>query len=481
MIAFTHRSIYLEGSMRLKIIVVNALIMAVVGVLGFVLCRAAIVSVASNRNALLPEATHDVQGAAARFELDGLEAERWLAVKVEDPGFADIFDVGSPQARGDAATARADKVFGEMRVQPAFSRGIPTLVAIVDAAGRLVGRNASTMQRGEDLAVRYPALKASLASGVAASELWLDKDRFLASFVSIRKAGKVLGLLIAARPLNDELTRVSDAITGGGLGIAVVSGDNVNLVADLGDVLKGTSSAEVKPLVTSALQNGQASVAPFTSSYVAVAPLRLIGDGRAAIVSARSLSLVSDPSALAWPALASAGVGLFLVVIAGWLLGGYISTPIGQLEEGLLAVLNGQNDLRFQMQHAEVGGLAFRIDQLLNELMGVDEDTTDADGRSSKPPMAANFADAMGVDGTNDARRAQLTALSDQDYLAKLYREYLAAKEQLGQPTAHIDQQSFDARIRGMEEQSLASYGRRVRYVVEVRGSEVTLLAVPVG
>jgi hypothetical protein len=471
--------------MRLKIIVVNALIMAVVGILGFVLCRAAVVDVASNRNALLPEATHDVSGAAARFELDGLEAERWLAAKAEDPGVSDLFDLGSPQARSDAATARADKLLGEMRVQPTFARGVPTLVVVVDIAGRVVGRNASTMQRGEDFAARYPALKASLTSGVAASELWLDKDRFLASFVPIRKAGKVLGLLVAARPLNDELTRVSDAATGRGLGIAVVEGANVNLVAqvnDVGDVLKSATGGDLKALVTSALQSGQPNVAPLANAYVAAAPMRLIGDGRAAIVAVHPLSLISDPSALAWPALAAAGLGLFLVIIAGWLLGGYISTPIAALEEGLLAVLNGQNDLRFEMQHAEVGGLAFRIDQLLNELMGVDEDTTDADGRSSKPPMVANFADAMGVDGGADARRAQtLAALPEAQYLANLYREYIAAKEKAGQPTSHIDQQSFEARIRGMEEQSLAAYGRRVRYAVELRGSEVTLLSVPGG
>ena len=151
-----------------------------------------------------------------------------------------------------------------MSLQPAFARGVPTLVAIVDAAGRCVGRNASTMQRGEDFAGRYPALKAALVSGVSGSELWLDKDRFLASFAPIRKGGKVLGLLVAARPLNDELTRVSDATTGRGLAIAVVSGDNVNLVAqeaDPGDVLKTASSGELKPLVRSAFQSGQASAA----------------------------------------------------------------------------------------------------------------------------------------------------------------------------------------------------------------------------
>ena len=47
------------------------------------------------------------------------------------------------------------------------------------------------------------------------------------------------------------------------------------------------------------------------------------------------------------------------------------------LEEGLLAILNGQADKRFELDHAELGGLAFRIDQLLNQLMGVEEDPTD--------------------------------------------------------------------------------------------------------
>ena len=37
------------------------------------------------------------------------------------------------------------------------------------------------------------------------------------------------------------------------------------------------------------------------------------------------------------------------------------------LEEGLLAILNGQSDKRFELDHAELGGLAFRIDQLLNQ------------------------------------------------------------------------------------------------------------------
>ena len=91
-------------------------------------------------------------------------------------------------------------------------------------------------------------------------------------------------------------------------------------------------------------------------------------------------------------------LGLILVLVGGWMLGNYITRPINLLEEGLLAILNGQQDKRFELDHPELGGLAFRIDQLLNQLMGIEEDTTDEQGRPSKAPSAADFREAMSVD-----------------------------------------------------------------------------------
>ena len=52
-------------------------------------------------------------------------------------------------------------------------------------------------------------------------------------------------------------------------------------------------------------------------------------------------------------------------------------SPDRRLEEGLLAILNGKTDLRFEIEHAELGGLVFRLNSLLNQLMGVQEDDTD--------------------------------------------------------------------------------------------------------
>ena len=95
--------------------------------------------------------------------------------------------------------------------------------------------------------------------------------------------------------------------------------------------------------------------------------------------------------------------------LGGFLLGNYLSRPIEELEEGLLAILNGKTDLRFEIEHAELGGLVFRLNSLLNQLMGVQEDDTDEEGRPSRPPAASDFRCAGGRRalgfGARDRRR----------------------------------------------------------------------------
>jgi hypothetical protein len=86
------------------------------------------------------------------------------------------------------------------------------------------------------------------------------------------------------------------------------------------------------------------------------------------------------------------------VIIAGWLLGNYITQPVSELEDGLLAVINGNQTLRFQIEHPELGGLVFRINSLLNALMGVPEDDTDEQGRPSVSPNPQHFQEAESVD-----------------------------------------------------------------------------------
>src|SRR5215472_1319511 len=217
--------------MRIKIIAVNALIVAIVGLLSFLLVRSALGAATSNKDQLTAEAQNDVNGAAGRLQLDGLRAERWLAGAAAEQATLDALTKASPSARGDAATKRCDDLVSKMKNASLFERNVPTLVALVDAGGRIVGRNSSNLNRGDDMAGTYPGLKSTLATGQSGSDVWFERDRYLASYVVVRdEQGRVIGALVIGRPLNDTLSRVSEATTGRALIVVVPKGDGFEIV-----------------------------------------------------------------------------------------------------------------------------------------------------------------------------------------------------------------------------------------------------------
>jgi hypothetical protein len=482
--------------MRIKIIAVNALIVAIVGLLSFLLVRSSLASAASNKDQLSAEAQENVNGAAGRLQLDGLRAERWLAGAATAQGALDALAKATATARGEAATKACDDLVSKMKNAPLFERNVPTLVAIVDANGRIVGRNNSNLNRGDDLGKTYAGIKSTLATGQSGSDVWYESDRYLATYVAVRdEQGRILGALVIGRPINDVLSRVSEATTGRPLVIAVPKGDTFEVVAHSAlqaDPLDASIDKGAKEMLKNALAHQQTDVVRDGDLLVAASPLPAFEDGkRALLVAAAPASLIQDPTGLvALPIFGAMGMGIVLVIVGGWLLGNYLTRPINMLEEGLLAILNGQNDKRFELDHAELGGLAFRIDQLLNQLMGVEEDTTDAEGRVSGAPNAANFTEAMAVDdrrmnyqpgeGTLDPEAvSRLATEPPAMYYARIYREYIGAKRANGEATDHITEQAFATRIQAMERDAAQKYGRPVRYQVQARNKEVVLLAVP--
>lgn len=478
--------------MRIKIIAVNALIVALVGLLAFLLVRSSLSSVTGNKDQLTLEAQNDVNGAAGRLQLDGLRAERWLAGAATEAATLDALAKATPTARGEAATKRADDLVSRMKNEPLFERNVPTLVAFVDTQGRIIGRNGTNMSRGDSIG-NYAGLKATLTTGQSGSDVWYEgKDRVLASYVAVRDAagGTINGALVASRPLNDTLSRVSEATTGRALDVVVPSGDSFDIVGNSATRLPQLDDAvakAAKDMLKNALAQQQTGNVRDGDYLIAASPLPAFADGkRGLLVAAAPAALIQDPTGLAMlPIFGAMAVGLILVIVGGMLLGNYITRPINMLEEGLLAILNGQADKRFELEHAELGGLAFRIDQLLNQLMGVEEDTTDAEGRVSMAPNAGNFSDALAVDNKQGAEQvdpaaaARLAAEPPAQYYSRIYREYIAAKRALGEATDHITEQAFAQRIQGMEQDAQNRSGRRVRYQVLARNKEVVLIAVP--
>lgn len=479
--------------MRGKIIAVFAVVVLVVGGLGYALTRAALGDLSTPG-----EAPRALAGASAQLQLDGLALERWLAGRGADPKVREPFNAALASARAEAATTTANKIRDAAAASPELASLSISLVAMVDKNGVVVGRNGSALMRGDNLSAVYPSLKKALAEGTTGSDAWVNRARneqMLASYAPIRdESGAVLGGVVVGTALNDErLNNASNRTSGRILVVAAKTGDALDIVA---------KSAGASPELTAALVASPAKDAAFRAlggaqvtdigglpnDYTGAAQsLDGYGDGHRVVLL--GITRPQGPALLnmlLWPALGAIGLGLVLVLAGAWALDAYISRPISEIEDGLLAIMNGRTDRRFEIEHAELGGLVFRLNSLLNQLLGVQEDETDEQGRPSRAPAAASFQDALSVDermaalsADDHADAAALRDEAESAYYPRLYQEYIAAKTTLGDPVDHITEEAFAARIKVSEAETAAKHGKPVRYKIEVRGKEVVLIAVP--
>ncbi|HSU42405.1 MAG TPA: hypothetical protein VLJ38_22640 [Polyangiaceae bacterium] len=389
--------------MRSKIIVVNAGIVILVALLSYVLLATSLKNVVSDPAERKHEVERSLRAANAQLALDALRVERWLEKNVTSEQTRGVFGLGTPEARQQAALNEANRLRDAAQGDQQFTGMAPSLVAIVDDQGVVVSRDGSNLMRGEKLSQAYPVLADALKSGRAGSSVWINRQRQEQELVSygIVKGdnGAVLGAVVVGTPLNDErMTRTSELTSGSLLVFARSYDKGLEAVADSGGnhaqaALAAATSASVAAAArTASTSKAIASVdSVLAGDLFGAMPLDGYGPTDSVLIAAVPASLVDSVASLLWPVLAVGALGLLMVVFAGVLLGNYISQPVSELEDGLLAIINGQQDLRFQIEHDELGGLVFRINSLLNALAGVPEDTTDDQGRPSKAPSANDF------------------------------------------------------------------------------------------
>ncbi|HET9957544.1 MAG TPA: MXAN_5187 C-terminal domain-containing protein [Polyangiaceae bacterium] len=483
--------------MRWKIIVVNAGILIVVGLLSFVLLATSLRELFANPAERKREVEQALRAASAQLSLDGLRMERWLEQQSDNESARAVFSIGVPEARNQAATVDANRLRDAAVSEPTFAKMAPTLVLYVDDQGIAIGRNGSALMRGDNIAAVYPDIRKSLKAGSTGSAVWLNRQRqeqLLVSYAPLRsETGKILGALVVGTPLNDErMTRTSELTSGHTLVFQVVNDKSTELLADSNDasseVVNATSSSAVVSAARAAQTSGTVvhAEAEISDHVFGAIPLFGYAEQKGVLVAAVPSSIVGSVYAVLWPLVAVAALGLVLVVIGGTLLGNYISGPVSELEDGLLAIINGSSDLRFQIEHDELGGLVFRINSLLNALMGVPEDTTDEQGRPSHAPRAQDFQEALAVDesavseqGDPDVAEALAKEPADK-YYRRLFEEYIAAKRKLGDPVDHITFEAFRVKIQASEQEMSQKHGRPVRYQVQLRGNSVVLTAISV-
>ncbi len=486
--------------MRAKIIGLFSVIVALIGVLSLVLLRANLVDLVANPDQSRIDAVRSAAAAQARLELEALTLQRWLDEQSNDPLTREPFLRENESARSDFSTAQADRIFGLASSE--FRQNPPAIVAFVNERGVALGRNGSTLLRGDNLGAAYPALAVTLKKGLTGSDVWVNPTRneqMLVSYATVRDAqNRILGGIVLGTPLDDgRIGRTTEITSGRPLAFVSFGPKGPELVAKSGNVPEpalawfrgGSLKASPQALEPGRPQQLPAGPPGYAGAVVALSGY---GDGKhAALVALSPLGLGDSLNAALLPIIGfTTLLGIVLVAFAGVVLSNYLTAPVVELERGLLAILNGQTDRRFEIEHAEYGGLVFSINSLLNHLMGVQEDTTDAEGRPSRAPSAQQFREALSVDptpeavgrvagGAGGATAARLGAEPADAYLMRLYDEYIKAKRSLGDPVDHITEAAFVERIRTSELETSQRLGKPVRFKVELRGREVTLVAVP--
>lgn len=463
--------------MRPKLIGVYSAIVALLALLSFAVAKGQLSSVTRSPETRLRAARAEAQGAAARIELDAVQLERWASVKAADPRLAEALGRGTSDAQGQAARAVCESIL----TQPAGTASQVSLCIVTDATGHIIGRNGTDSARGDDLGSAFAVLTKVVAGGSVASDIWSRKERgeqHLVAVAPVRDAsGKSVAALTLGIPLTDEISGLGEA---GGTAVALA--DKAGQIVAFGngaEALKQKLRERGASEVSAALSGAGASTHDIDETAVSAQAFRLLDGGKGfSVLSAAQGPDLSSVEGLPLSLLGIGLLGLLMVFAVSNAFAQYIEKPVRELEDGLLAVMNGQTDKRFNLTHTELGGLGYRIDQLLNAMMGIQEDTSDADGRVvySSPP-GAMIGDLAALD-SNDVASA-LAAMPEEAYYQSLFQDYLRKKQSKGDATEHITFEVFRDRIRNMEADAKTRTGARVRYRAGMNGTEVVLVAVP--
>jgi hypothetical protein len=489
--------------MRLKIIAGNVVAVLIVGVAVYFFVHGQLQT--GLASGFEESVQHDAVLFARSWELAGRQFLDRVADQAKSERVIDSFaglDDGSRRARAHQTCNAIATWFGD----PARGRrGMPDIVVIVDETGETVSRNLD--QNRSFPARRLGAVRQTLRDGIDRVDVWFFEEEGKVLEVGIGRVetaeGAVLGALVVGYVISDGFADEEARLLGREVAFVTETGVTATSLEgpirdSLKDYLFGPQAAakdaaldeEGGPTVWKTTLDGGVWIG-------SVAPLPRSASYRIAYVVMGNETAATELAGVANWILAGTLFCVLCVLIYGFIIGTSFIRPLEQIEEGVLAVINGRTDTRIDVQSGEFGGLAYRINQLINVFTGVEE--ADDDGRVSAPPGppsqssawndAAFNADAAARESAVSTQPAQpgdpvddpavATALASEPedaYFARLYTEYVAAKAAVGEDVGNVPQERFAQRLKKNADALAQKHGcRMVRFRVETRDNQVTL------
>jgi len=489
--------------MRLKIIAGNFLVVLLVGLGSFYMAKGDVESGLSDQ--VDAQIVNDSRLLGRSFRLEGMTFLDLVTDRAETQPVKQAFGGLDSDSRRTRAHQAANGISQWLR-DPS-RRGLnPDLVVITDETGTVLARDQDPNRlHNTRLGQQIPALGRVLADGAPAHDVWFKEDEekvFETAIAAVRnEAGSVIGALLVGYEFSNasadraaaELGRDVAFITEG----AVYSSSLDNAESQgLTSFLFGDSQAAGTNAALAGSGGGQRWSAELNGSdWVGVtSPLPGISGHQVAYVVTANKSEITSLASSVNVVLYLSIFGALIVLIYGFIIGSSFLRPLEQIEEGVLSVINGRTDFRLDIESAEFGGLAYRINQLINVFTGVSEEDEEGRVSPSRPPgppadwqgsafetNASTDGSAGGGGGAGDAIddpgiAASLEAEPEEAYLARVYQEYVQAKTAAGENVANIRQDVFTKRLQGQASALAKKNGvRMVRFKVEASGTQVSL------
>ena len=494
--------------MRLKIIAGNLAVVVLLGLAAYVMIADQLRSGLAAR--LDSKIGNDKTLFGRSYRLSANEFRDLIELRASMRQLMDVFSGLDESSRRTRAYEAAEATHAWLSDPARGGRGAPELVVITDETGKALARNgARNVMFGKALLPRIPALGRAFKTGRAAHDVWVEDQEnkvLQTALAPIRnQAGTIVGALIVGYELSNGVAAREAGVLG--REVAFVMEDRVyssslrgNAPRALHGILFGPEKRD-----TNAVLAGQAASSRIWKAQVGGADYVGV-TARLPMSPSLPIGFVvlgnrTEAMALADAAnvvLVMMALGAIMIIGYGFVIGNSVMRPIEAIEEGVLAVINGRTDLRLETDSAELGGLAFRINQLLNVFTGTAEDTGDessvpvgsagawqdgafseGSGGGAAPAGGGGATPAAGGGDEVIDDAALATELGSEDpsaYRSRVYQEYVAAKQALGENVSNIPEERFSKRLEGRGDALAQKHGcRMVRFQVHTRDNQVVL------
>ena len=456
-------------------------------------------------DALKESVRKDVESRVARAQriyrdisqLSGLKLANLASERARSSAVLAVFEKADPAVRQQAAYETCEAQNQQLKQENRKA----DIVAILDASGKIVGRDLNpNADVGLDLLAKYPAVGQAL-KGAAVKDVWTWQDRVHEVAVApVRKAdNSVAGAMMFAWVVSAVTARANRDLLDTDIGFfhegklyassfvsdVDKSKEDVGKSQALSNLLfSGTKLAEgalKEPTrVTDWANEGReflvvAAPVPgnFADKTSGFAVLASLSEGMVGVHAAGMKIL--------WLGL----LAIVIALIASVMTARRFIAPLDKIELGVAEVINGNIDYTFKPVGQDFEGLSNSLNVMLARLLGREEPNEEAVEEEEDGGTPKWKAEAMVIEDADGRAPAETVAAlageAEAAYYPRLYGEYVAVLQKLGQPTEGMSVLAFMAKL------SLTEAGLRekweckvVRFLLAAKGDQISFRPVKI-